>query len=193
MMETQETDVRTFLPQDQDSALQAATLIDDRTYSLATERFWTLYDPQPATLFDAQTYGDPSDLARFAGRGPLGILAQPQSLISALTDEQLVQQATRLLSELHVVLEALIQAWAEVAQSKPLRAFLADDGSLLMEWAYPDFRMGFSLEPEPRKSSWFLVSMSLSSLGGIQASGYLPGGDAVKLLCWLVTFLALST
>lgn len=33
-----------------------------------------------------------------------------------------------------------------------------EDKSVLMEWIFKDFRIGFSIEPNPEESSWYLIS-----------------------------------
>lgn len=76
----------------------------------------------------------------------------------------------------------------KIPQFTPLYGFTSDDGSLLLEWIFDDFRVGFNLEQDPNKSSWYLVSKA--SAGGINASGYLHGINLQSLISWLVPFVA---
>jgi hypothetical protein len=69
----------------------------------------------------------------------------------------------------------------------PIYAFPADDGSLLIEWIFDDFRVGFNLEEDMTNSSWYLVSKP--SAGSIQASGYLRGDDLQSIVGWLMAFV----
>jgi hypothetical protein len=69
----------------------------------------------------------------------------------------------------------------------PLKAFPTEEGDLLLEWIFKDFRLGFGLEHNFEESGWFLVSSQNS--GGIVASGLLNGTDLTHLISWLVSFV----
>jgi len=68
-----------------------------------------------------------------------------------------------------------------------LHAFNVDDGSVLIEWIFDDFRIGFSIESEPKESSWYLVSNTNS--GEMAASGYISRVDIKTLALWLINFV----
>jgi len=68
-----------------------------------------------------------------------------------------------------------------------LHAFNVDDGAILIEWIFDDFRIGFSIESEPKESSWYLVSNANS--GEIAASGYISRIDIKTLALWLINFV----
>jgi len=70
----------------------------------------------------------------------------------------------------------------------PIYAFEADDGSALIEWICADFRIGFSIEPNSEKSSWYLTTKK--EFGQITASGYL-NSDNKKLILWLIFYFRL--
>ena len=71
----------------------------------------------------------------------------------------------------------------------PVRAFNVDDGSVLIEWIFPDFRIGFSIETSREDSGWYLVSNK--KLGEIGASGYMPSIEmkTKTLVVWLLSFV----
>lgn len=72
-----------------------------------------------------------------------------------------------------------------------LRTHRADDGSVLLEWSLPKFRLGFSIDEDPSQSSWFLVTTE--ELGGISAAGHLSEHD-LSAIAWLfANFLASHT
>lgn len=64
--------------------------------------------------------------------------------------------------------------------------FFVDDGSILLEWIFSDFRIGFSIEPVSEESSWFLVTNQKH--GEISASGYLSDQNE-KIILWLIYFV----
>jgi hypothetical protein len=68
-----------------------------------------------------------------------------------------------------------------------LRAFNVDDGAVLIEWIFDDFRIGFSIEPALQDSSWYLVSNT--KLGEISASGYISRINIKALILWLINFV----
>jgi len=68
----------------------------------------------------------------------------------------------------------------------PIAAFQGENGALLLEWIFDNFRIGINLENEENESGWYLASKP--SMGGIVASGLLSGIDRQGLIAWLVFF-----
>jgi hypothetical protein len=68
----------------------------------------------------------------------------------------------------------------------PISAFLAENGALLLEWYFIDFRIGFNLEVAENESGWYLASKP--SAGGIISSGLFTGIDIHGIIAWLVNF-----
>ena len=70
-----------------------------------------------------------------------------------------------------------------------LHAFDVQDGSILIEWIFDDFRVGFSIEPVPTESSWYLVSNA--KLGYIGTSGDISQDESEtqNLMLELLTFV----
>lgn len=70
-----------------------------------------------------------------------------------------------------------------------LHAFDVEDGSLLIEWIFDDFRIGFGVEPIPSESSWYLVSNA--RLGDINQAGDIPQNELEiqDLILRLVNFV----
>ncbi len=100
------------------------------------------------------------------------------------TDKRIALEAKQLLLAFLEVIQSLE---VEVSNLPPLHAFKVDDSSLLIEWIFPDFRLGFSIEAEPQNSGWYLVATG--NLGNIEASGAIIVQDRKKLLTWLVRFV----
>lgn len=63
------------------------------------------------------------------------------------------------------VLEKLCTVMGTLAltEAPPLSAVALDDGSVLLEWTFPDRRLGFTLEPEAEASGWYFVFSNGSS------------------------------
>jgi hypothetical protein len=62
----------------------------------------------------------------------------------------------------------------------PLTLSILDDGSVLIEWIFKDFRVGFSIEPHVDESSWYMVTNQ--NLEEFSRSGKLELSKASNLL-----------
>jgi hypothetical protein len=69
----------------------------------------------------------------------------------------------------------------------PLKIRCIDDESVLIEWIFKDFRIGFSIELVVSESSWYLVSND--NLGEVSAGGDLNLPDVDSLLSKLLSFV----
>jgi hypothetical protein len=105
---------------------------------------------------------------------------------------EVAQRARKLL----LVIQEVITTFAEQLrldpdQLDPLHMFKDTDGSLLIEWIFPDFRIGFAIEVNIVDSGWYLASNR--TLGNIAASGSIAGANIRGLVSWLVYFALLSS
>lgn len=108
-----------------------------------------------------------------------------------LENEDLAQYSKNLLSIIQNTLYTFQQLRLDVNGIPRLHAFLAEDDSLLFEWIFNDYRIGFSIESNPQESSWFLVTNK--NLGEINASGYIHGLNTRTLILWLLIFILSHT
>ncbi len=69
----------------------------------------------------------------------------------------------------------------------PIRAFENDDGSILIEWVFKNYRIGFGIEVNPSDSGWYLVAKR--ELGEISASGYTSNTNTRNTILWLLNFV----
>ena len=109
-----------------------------------------------------------------------------KNIIHKLTDSNLRQQAVKLLSAIQNALNT--QPFLNIINCIPyLHAATPEDGSVLFEWIFKDYRIGFHIEPNPQESSWSLVTKE--NLGEIIASGSITNIDLRKLVSWLLYFI----
>ena len=106
-----------------------------------------------------------------------------RAILDSNPDRELAEEARRILNEL----QAQLRHVSSLESLPPICVFEAEDGSLLVEWIFTHFRIGFSLEPEKQDSGWFLVSDDTA--GGISASGFLDGINIEWLISWLLGFV----
>jgi len=98
--------------------------------------------------------------------------------IAGLSSLRMAQIAERILA----VFEAEIGTLRH-APLPPVHLIEGEDGSVSLEWMFPHFRLGFSIESEDQDSNWFFVSDE--SAGLIHACGRLSDAS-VKLPLSLV-------
>ena len=102
-------------------------------------------------------------------------------------EEGMSRQAKGLLSIIQQTISVCQQIRLDHNYIPRLQAHRAEDGSVLFEWVFPYYRIGFTIEPNPQESGWFLVSNR--NLGSINASGFITGIDLDRLVLWLLEFI----
>lgn len=108
--------------------------------------------------------------------------------ITRQTENQSVaKEARRLLAAIHEMISSFQHFGFDLDYLPSLHAFNVEDESILVEWIFNDFRIGFTIEPNPRDSGWYLVSNR--NLGEISASGYITGLDIKNVILWLLNFI----
>ena len=70
-----------------------------------------------------------------------------------------------------------------------VRAYAPDDGSILIEWNFDNFRINFNIEKDNSENSWHLIS---NNFGEVSASGYIRSGNIEPIIVWLFCFIILS-
>lgn len=84
-----------------------------------------------------------------------------------------------------------ILAWRDdVSSLPPLRAVEDVDGSIVVEWIFSTFRMGFNFEVDKSESSWNLVGDA--SMSWLNASASLENDMPISHLIWLIGFVLLD-
>ena len=120
-----------------------------------------------------------------------GLISSAWTTIRRNKDKELIERALNLLKLIQETITSFRQLGFDLGYLPPLRAFNVDDGSVLIEWTFDDFRIGFSIELNPEESGWYLVSSR--ALGEISASGRTHGIDIEARLLWLLNFILSST
>ena len=121
----------------------------------------------------------------------LSILVEPdftegaRSVAHDAGNRDVAAEAERLLLALRNKIDEL----GRVSNMPPMMATAGDDQSLLIEWIFPAFRVGFGIEPRLQDSSWVLVSTQ--NAGRLAISGPLYGVRQDRLLNWILEFVKL--
>lgn len=117
----------------------------------------------------------------------LSLLGGIWNTINQATNHEVAKEAEKILSIFQEIFLMFRQFELDLTYLPPLRAFNGDDDSILIEWIFRDFRIGFTIEPDLEESGWYLVSNK--NLGEISASGYTSNIDIKRLVLWLFNFV----
>jgi hypothetical protein len=145
---------------------------------------WGDFDEVDLTLPTQVTVG--SGLTNFIPlRLEQDITKHAREIIRLISETSISEEALRVLNTIrnhlvHIQIAKILP---------PIRAVLAEDGSLLLEWIFNNFRIGFSIEQEIRDSGWYFVSKE--TYGGINASGLLDRVDIEPLIKWLINYVTI--
>lgn len=113
------------------------------------------------------------------------LLGPARRVIPQVADGIVAQQAEELLYNLHLLMRYAQNAGLELNNVPPIHMHILDDKSVSMEWLFPDFRVGFNIEPDPDESGWHLVANK--KLKELTLSGQLA--DKQQILEVLFTFV----
>ena len=116
-----------------------------------------------------------------------GLFRNAWKVVRQISNQEMAKEARKLLTTIQDIVISLQQSRFDLTGLPFLNAFLANDGSIYFEWTSANFRVGFSIEPNPSESGWYLVSNK--KLGEVNASGYIAGIDIRKLIVWLLSFV----
>lgn len=115
------------------------------------------------------------------------VISKAKSLLTKIDNEPLRNSAEHLL----IIIQSLLENYFDVSVFPPLKAYESEDGSIIFEWVFPHFRVGFSIEQDKSESGWFLVSDD--SAGNILASGEILGGIGTEgIVFWLLQYISLN-
>jgi hypothetical protein len=118
----------------------------------------------------------------------LRIIEQPLRALNENKNQSIVKEAEVLISNIIELSLNLQRLNIDTSSIAPLHASNLEDGSLLIEWIFPNYRIGFAIESNSRDSSWYLVSTN--ELVDSNASGSLSDIDKKEFLPRLFYFVA---
>ncbi len=104
---------------------------------------------------------------------------------------KIVKEVRELVSIIIELILELHESNFDISNLPPLVGTKLDDGSLLIEWFFLNYRVGFVIEEDPPKSIWYLVSKSASL--DSNSSGSLINIDKKALLTKLISYVAVNS
>lgn len=124
---------------------------------------------------DIEGQVDPSRL-----RKELNLVKQARDIIPQIENTNVAEQLDKLLSSINKIVNIAEELGDDLSFVPPLYPYVEEDGSVLLEWIFPDFRIGFNIESNPDDSGWHLVSNK--KLGSTIASGQLTKMEEISIL-----------
>lgn len=121
--------------------------------------------------------------------GESNLVKQARKIIPQIENADVAEQVDNLLSFINIIVNVEQQDRVDLSHIPPIHAYVEEDGSALLEWIFPDFRIGFNLESNPDDSGWHLVSGK--NLRNKTESGQLM--NIPKIVSYLFDFIRLNT
>jgi hypothetical protein len=132
-----------------------------------------------------ETLGSPTQFS-----APL-ITRDAKIAASHLASKEMEQAANGVLNALEKSARTYRAIGGDVERLEPVRVFLPEDGSLVLEWINPDFRIGFNIEPQVAESGWYIVTTERFGNAGMHRSLVNTQMDEVATLA--LNFLTANT
>jgi len=122
----------------------------------------------------------------------LNIFSGTSDVIQKIADSDKQKDVVKILQAFQNVLLEKRFALDTIGSLPPLQINInKEDDSVLIEWIFRDFRIGFSIEANRSQSNWYLVSNQ--NLNQLDYSGLLPWQDLDELLTTLIAFVLSNT
>ena len=102
-------------------------------------------------------------------------------------NKEVTREAEKVLSLIKETVSSFQQLSFDLTFLPSIQAFENDDGSILIEWIFRNYRIGFGVEIDPNDSGWYLVTKR--DLGEISASGYTSNTNMRNTVLWLLNFV----
>jgi len=119
---------------------------------------------------------------------PARLTERARAVLRRVKDPGMVATAARILEVIEESTAAMAAKGSDQSGLPVLSAFLAEDGSLSLEWATPQFRLAFNLETTAEDSSWYLVTFP--PLRQHTFNGFIEGVDLRALVLQALSFVA---
>lgn len=115
-----------------------------------------------------------------------------EAVLVHIRNPSVAEQARRILAIIRAMVLRVQEDPEKPTAIPPVSAHLSEDESVVFEWIFPDFRIGFNIESNPDDSGWHLISNK--RLGEIAVSKPLPKDLArmSETIAMLIEFIVAS-
>lgn len=115
------------------------------------------------------------------------IIKLAYEMLEASKPDHKCRQAMLLLTSLQNRIAAQETAKDQFDALPPMNTPIIDEDSILIEWCFDDFRLGFNVEEDESENSWFLVTTQ--KLGDIHEYGYLNKDNQEAIMLFFLQFV----
>ncbi|MHA1290504.1 MAG: hypothetical protein ACTSPB_24235 [Candidatus Thorarchaeota archaeon] len=185
----QETSSRIIFQEPEDVATRGAATLHSPT-DISSEGFDTgkrAYVPQTFPDSTNETVGGKLHEEYYSITEEQSLIDVALQTIGKAENPDVAKNARRLVLIIDEILLYFRQSGFSIGFLPKLSTSIVEDGSVLVEWIFDSFRVGFSIEPDEKESGWYLVTNR--TLGDISASGHTLDVDINKLILWLLNFV----
>lgn len=114
------------------------------------------------------------------------IIKRLAKIIGGTENQEIKTKASELISRIIDIFQRLRNSGHELNNIPPLNVEKGEDGSLLFQWIFPNFRIGFTTEVDSDESGWYLVSNE--NMGNISTYGNFKDRNQEIILIQLLNF-----
>lgn len=143
----------------------------------------------PTGSWNQETLGNILSNKYYYFWGKKSIIDNAISKIETINNTQ-SNKALEILTYIQSILQIIEKNSITTSLLPSINAFFVEDGSILLEWIFNDFRIGFSCEENIEDSGWYLITNK--KFGEISASGYINGDNIKKIVIWLISFIIIN-
>ncbi len=167
------------------------TSYNQETDSKKTQRLPRHFEYSASGTFSNQTYGGDSILDSISIPSSSDFMQGSWQFIRNIEATEHSEQSKELFSALQDIVSKSIDINIEVRDFPKFHSYYIGEDSIIYEWIFDNYRVGFSIEIDEDESSWFVVTDK--DLGDIRATGLLTHRDIQTLLHELIHFVLFRT
>ncbi len=108
----------------------------------------------------------------------LDIFSNVEKNLDVIKTEDVKHYVLNIIKYFEQILKELDRNYRLLNLLPPFIISQEDDGSIFLEWVFKDFRIGFNIDVDTTKSSWFLITNS--NLEELSVSGDISSDDDLK-------------
>ena len=149
----------------------------------------TDYKNSPEYLFPIKSVNETIGRKAFSLFSPseMEIVKPVLVIIEKNQNPEVVNSARSLIRQIQEVILSLKSPLFDLEYLPSMRAFIDEDSSIVIEWIFANFRVGFTIELDSNESGWYLIAKR--ELGEINASGYINNEYFKTTLSWILGFI----
>ncbi len=107
-------------------------------------------------------------------------------ILGEIDDQEVKKESRELIAQIIDIIHRLRNQGRDFSNLPSFNVEKEEDGSILFEWIFANFRIGFTTEKKHEESGWYLVSNE--NMGNINAFGNFIRNSKETIIAWLLIF-----